>query len=90
MLLFLGIILGIKAMDYHPLTHTDDSDSVKCELCLFSQLNEAISYDGVTSFSVSPFLWGEPYRQAPDFLKAITTEEFSYATLFSRPPPYLS
>jgi hypothetical protein len=89
-ILFLGILLGIKALDYHPLAHSQDADEVNCELCTFSLLNEAISYDRVTSSpSIAP-VPETPVRELCPEPIAIYLDARSHSALFGRPPPSFS
>lgn len=89
-ILFLGILLGIKALDYHPLTHGQDSDAVKCELCIFSIWNESHSFDN-SAYSGLPIVnWVFHDERVIDFHKSIPVEEYTDTTLFGRPPPFLS
>ncbi len=89
-MLFLGILLGIKAMDYHLLTHAQDADEVKCELCTFALLNEVTPFDNVPS---EPIVQGIPESPLSELLPArepLFIEVPTYSALFGRPPPSLS
>ncbi len=86
-LLLLGIFLGIKALDYHPLTHAQDDDRVKCELCTFSLLNESTSFDQVTISTSIPVLWSGPRGDISQALVSIPEKDRVNPTLFGRPPP---
>ncbi len=86
-LLLLGVFLGIKALDYHPLTHAQDDDRVKCELCTLSLLNESTSYDQVSNSIDLPVLWISPQTETSLAQFFAPKEDRVYPTLFGRPPP---
>ncbi|WP_188369592.1 hypothetical protein [Muriicola marianensis] len=86
-LLLLGIFLGIKSLDYHPLTHAQDDDRVKCELCAFSLLHESTSFDQVTFSTAIPVLWSGTHSDISQALVSTKETDRVDPTLFGRPPP---
>lgn len=87
-ILLLGVFLGIKALDYHPLTHSQD-EPVKCELCTLSLLHESTSFDRVTSISYSPLCLEKPMETAGQVYVILFEDDPVFPTLFGRPPPFL-
>jgi hypothetical protein len=62
----------------------------KCELCVFSFVNEAISYDKVTGTATLPHYWEVPVQQEFHKPGIVWFEELVNPSLFGRPPPSLS
>lgn len=88
--LLLAIFLGIKSMDYHPLTHAQDEEQVTCELCIFSLVQESTSFDQVTLSTNLPVLWSGTRGDISQSPMANKETEKVYPTLFGRPPPAIA
>ncbi|MBT8312394.1 MAG: hypothetical protein HKP23_06135 [Flavobacteriaceae bacterium] len=88
-LLLLSLFLLGKGISYHPLSHTDEGDTEKCELCLFSVLSESVLYDTPTQEVEPSTVLNIPSQglleDRDEFLKV----DIYFPSLFSRPPPAL-
>jgi hypothetical protein len=88
-LLLLGLFLLGKGISYHPLSHTDEGDNEKCELCLFSVISESVLYD-TPAQEVKPILVLNVSSQGLlEIRDAFFKEDIFFPSLFSRPPPAL-
>ncbi len=87
-ILLLGVFLGIKALDYHPLTHSQD-EPVKCELCTLSLLHENTSFDRVKSISFVSLCWEKPMETIGQVNLLLFEDDPVFPALFGRPPPFI-
>ncbi|NER09328.1 hypothetical protein SAMN06265375_1011176 [Muriicola jejuensis] len=87
-ILLLGVFLGIKALDYHPLTHSQD-EPVKCELCTLSLLHESTSFDRVVSVTYTPVFWDKRMESMGPVAIILFEDDPVFPSLFGRPPPFL-
>ncbi len=83
------LMIGIKGLGYHSFTHSQDEDTLQCELCVFvvEQDTEEFNTPAHADFSPAVFV-----LVSSD--ESLTTDSINegrpipYA-LFSRPPPVL-
>ncbi len=84
---FLFLMVGIKGLSYHSLSHDEGDGAVQCELCSFVMQQETLDYHPPA----------DPELQLPH-IPAIDREKdlegtvvvrgrYSPDALFSRPPP---
>lgn len=88
-LLLLGLFMLGKGISYHPLSHSDEGDTEKCQLCLFSVLSESVLYN-TPAQKVIPAIVLSVFSQellveGDEFFK----EDTFFPSLLSRPPPAL-
>ncbi|MEZ2415364.1 hypothetical protein ACA086_10395 [Muriicola sp. E247] len=88
-LLLLGLFLLGKGISYHPLSHSDEADTEKCELCLFSVLSESFLYDTPAQAVKPAIVFNVPSQGHLESRDAFFKEDNFFPSLFSRPPPAL-
>ncbi len=89
-LLLLTLFIGIKGLSYHPMTHAEEGDQVKCELCAFTFLNEVTSFNTVSPTALSVLFIEAPIQELPGTFTVTYIKESSFPVLFGRPPPAFS
>jgi len=89
-LLLLTLFIGFKGLSYHPMTHTEDGEQVKCELCVFTCLNEVTSFNTASPAALSVLIMEAPLQELPGTFTVAYFKETSFPALFSRPPPAIS
>jgi hypothetical protein len=89
-LLLLTLFIGIKGLSYHPMTHAEEGDQVKCELCAFTYLNEVTSFNTVSETAVAVLYVEGPAYELPGTFTVTYFKESSFPVLFGRPPPAIS
>ena len=84
---FLFLVLGVKGLDFHSLSHYQGDEAAQCELCTFMVQHEAQEYTTPSSCDIP--------LQRTDIIEAKETlceippypGRLSPDSLFSRPPP---
>ena len=86
-ILLLVLFLGAKAMEFHPLGHSEDGDTDRCELCDFALLVKATPFAApevtVLKTPEEPSLVSQV---SSTFAQVLISKELE-AGQFYRPPP---
>ena len=84
---FLVLFIGAKALEYHPLSHSDDGPTDRCELCDYALLMESTPFSAPEPTIVEvPFIFPIEAEITLSFSYTLVSQEIE-AGQFYRPPP---